>query len=105
MDAQGKMQWDCRINCGRDCDMDLNITKDKDEEPIGYKTPANEWLYKYPVGLRKYQKWITDRYTNSSGNDTGKQISIIVTENGWGEPDLDKDTNLYDIDRCTYYRE
>lgn len=100
MDPQGTMQWDCRIDCGRDCDMDLNITKDKDGEPIGYKTPANGWLYSYPVGLRKYQKWISDRYSSKR-----QKMSIIVSENGWGDADINKTSNLVDLDRCNYYRQ
>eukprot|EP00746_Dinoflagellata_sp_MGD_P166134 gnl/MRDRNA2_/MRDRNA2_95833_c0_seq1.p1 gnl/MRDRNA2_/MRDRNA2_95833_c0~~gnl/MRDRNA2_/MRDRNA2_95833_c0_seq1.p1 ORF type:complete len:650 (-),score=127.55 gnl/MRDRNA2_/MRDRNA2_95833_c0_seq1:96-1814(-) len=86
--------------CGHDCDLDLFTSKWREDVPIGQGTPANQWLYKYPSGFRSYQKWISDRYS------TGDQkMNIIVTENGWGDPDTDKEENLYDLDRCNYYRE
>lgn len=92
---------DGKTDCGHDCDLNLNTSKyDLLGKPIGHKTPANEWLYKYPVGFRKYQKWISDRY--SSGD---QKMSIIVSENGWGDDDTTKDDNLHDLDRCNYYRE
>jgi beta-glucosidase len=43
------------------------------------------------------QKYIQDRYPD---------VQIIVTENGWGDPDVaDKESMIIDIDRCNYYRE
>jgi beta-glucosidase len=90
-----------KTECGHDCDLNLNTSKySPDGKPIGHKTPANEWLYKYPVGFRKYQKWISDRYSTDD-----QKMSIIVSENGWGDDDMDKESNLVDLDRCNYYRE
>jgi len=88
--------------CGRECDAGLNIShKNKQGVMIGEKSKANEWLYKYPEGLRKFQKWISDRYKTSDGQG----VNIIVAENGWGEPDTTEEKNVYDSGRCNYYRD
>jgi len=44
------------------------------------------------------QQFIQNRYPD---------VQIIVTENGWGDPDTpdDKQAMVVDIDRCNYYRE
>jgi len=92
-------------DCGYNCDGAYNTTQRRLDSniPIGPQSPANTWLYSHGVGFRQYQKWISDRYRNPQ---TNKSVSIIVTENGWGEPDsFGQATNLQDVRRCNYVRE
>jgi len=50
-----------------------------------------------PFGIRKMQQFIHERYAN---------MTIYVTENGWGDQNLTiEEGALNDIDRCNYYRE
>merc|ERR550539_1538762 len=83
--------------CGWACDGKFERTAYRDGQLIGEKCKANNWLYMVPFGIRKFQKWISDRY---------KGVTIVVTENGWGDPDTTEVSDmLLDYDRCTYYRE
>jgi len=82
---------------GWNYDGDWEVTSNKNGVLIGPKSKANDWLYMTPFGIRKMQKFIHDRYAN---------MTIVVTENGWGDPDLTiAEGALVDIDRCNYYRE
>lgn len=84
-------------DCGHNCDGNYTTTEVRGGMAIGPKSPANDWLYSYPVGFRRYLAWISERY---------RDIVIIVSENGWGQADAEgKEELLNDIDRCNYYRE
>lgn len=98
--------------CDYNCKMNITMSKyDMSGTPIGHKSDANNWLFSYGAGFRRMQKWISDRYSAN-----GEKMSIIVSENGWGQPDKDQDgtlpsskgnmeRQLYDLDRCNYYRD
>lgn len=55
------------------------LTNNRNGTLIGPKSKANEWLYMTPFGIRKMQNFINKRYAN---------MTLFVTENGWGDPDL-----------------
>eukprot|EP00457_Paulinella_chromatophora_P004283 gb/GEZN01004295.1/.p1 GENE.gb/GEZN01004295.1/~~gb/GEZN01004295.1/.p1 ORF type:complete len:624 (+),score=62.05 gb/GEZN01004295.1/:243-1874(+) len=63
-------------------------------EPIGLPS-SNGWLFAYPPGLALTQSWITKRYPG---------VSIVVTENGWGNDTTTKEQDVLDLVRCNYYR-
>jgi len=82
---------------GWDWDGQWALTNNRSGTLIGPKCKANEWLYSTPFGIRKMQNFIHKRYAN---------MKIIVTENGWGDPNNTiEEGALNDIDRCNYYRE
>lgn len=82
---------------GWDFDGNWSLSNNRDGTLIGPKCKANEWLYMTPFGIRKMQQFIHERYAN---------MTIYVTENGWGDQNLTiEEGALNDIDRCNYYRE
>jgi len=86
-------------DCGYSCDGQFESSHNRwdNGEPIGPASKANNWLFSTGFGLQKFQSLLTFKYP---------KVKIIVTENGWGDPDSDDLLEmLTDVDRCNYYRE
>jgi len=66
----------------------------KSKKPIGLPS-SNGWLFDYPPGLAKNQEWLHARYPS---------MSIMVTENGWGNASTSEAEDVNDLVRCNYYR-
>merc|ERR1719263_2085085 len=67
----------------------------KTKKPIGRQSKASKWLYDYGPGIANIQNWLHARYPD---------VSLVVTENGWGDSSPSKAQAVNDLDRCNFYR-
>ncbi|KAJ8600257.1 hypothetical protein CTAYLR_002008 [Chrysophaeum taylorii] len=65
------------------------------KKPIG--TPSTTgWLFNYGKGIRALLNFYNNRYPN---------MTMIITENGWGNGTQSEDAEINDLERCTFYRD
>jgi beta-glucosidase len=85
---------------GSDSAAGKDATNPITQELIGPLAPGSGWLHFTPTGLPLLQRWIAGRYSADIAN-----LSLVVTENGWGGAYPTKHDAVNDVQRCEYYRQ